>query len=336
MFKKISILLILATLLAGCSMMRSNRKIVTEGYAINLKLDELSSNRRAEYSGMCKYNDKVILLPQYPSFFRNIVGTDIIFMLTNQQLNEAIKKKGKTELKAKQIKVVNNLSYKLLPGYEGFEAICYDGQYFYIAVEFNSTTNQSGLLKAQLRNNDTELHILNEQSIVLDLPANVFNASYESIFLHNDSLYLIYEANGARINKKQIVKKVSKDFSSIEDITIEPIEFRITDVTDFDENGKGWAINYFWPGDLEKYNPEDDSIDNLYDYCNNIEQGIERIIPLKIEDDAISIDFMREPIYIKRKVLDYSSNWEGIVKTEAGFLIVTDKFPHTILRYIKK
>ncbi len=334
--RKYIIVLVLLTILTGCHVFSSSDYSNNESIVVELKLNEETSNVNAEFSGLCWYDDMLVMLPQYPSYFRQELGKDVIFLLDSKEINKAIKKNGKYELAPKSVEVVNNKTYKLLPGYEGFESICYDGEFFYLTVEYNSQTQQSILVKAQMINNDTQLEILNEVHYYLDLPSDVFNASFESSFTTDDYIYVIYEANGALINKKAIVKRISKTFSSVEDLAMDSIEYRITDVTRFNQAGEGWAINYLWPGDVEKYKPSTDYIANPYSTINNFEQGVERIIPLKLVNDKLIYDNNREPVYIKKEALDYSSNWEGIVNYKDGFLIVTDKFPKTIFKYIEK
>ncbi len=277
MLKKLLILSFLAVILTSCSLFTgSDNKDYSHQY-FDIKLSELNSDRNAEYSSLCWYGDNLILLPQYPSYFRSKIDQDAIFLITKDNLTSAIKRKGKRVVETEVIKVVNNLTYKFLPGYEGFEGICFDGEHFYLTVEYNSDTNQAAVVKARLSANNKELEILNEEHIILDLPTHVFNASYESIFVYDNHIYVIYEANGSRINKRPIAKRISKDLQTVEDVSFESIEYRITDVTSFDKTGRGWAINYFWPGDANHYLPDEDMIPNTFAEENNVEIGLERI-----------------------------------------------------------
>jgi hypothetical protein len=337
MWKKLLIISLISVILTSCSLFTGRDNQDYSKLYFDFNLTELASDRNAEYSSLCWYQDKLILLPQYPSYFRSKIDEDVIFMLTKDQLSKAIKRKGKAILEVSKIQVVNNETYKLLPGYEGFEGICYDGNYFYLSVEFNSSTQKGLVVKAQLSQDNKKLEILNDQHIILDLPANVFNASYESISSYNNDIYLIYEANGINVNNNAIVKKISSDLTKVEDVKFAAIEYRITDITAFDETGRAWAINYFWPGDASHYNPDEDNIPNSFPQTNNIEYGVERIIPLIINDNEIKYDTSRDPIYIKKEARDVSYNWEGIVKYDNNsFILATDKFPKTVLRYLKK
>ena len=337
MLKKLVIITFITLILASCSLFTRNKKEDYSQLYFDIRLSELASDKNAEYSSMCWFEDNLILLPQYPSYFQTSLNQDVIFMITKDKLSNAINRKGRKVIEPETIQVINNETYKMLPGYEGFEGICYDGEYFYLTVEYNSPTNQAVVVKARLSEDNKKLEILNDDHLVVDLPANVINASYESIFIYNDFIYVIYEANGRIINNNPIAKKISKDLQTVENINFESIEYRITDVTSFDETGKGWGINYFWPGDANLYLPYEDFIPNQFPAVNNIEQGVERIVPLIITDNAIEYDVSRDPIYIKKEARDDSYNWEGIVNYEDdSFLLVTDKFPRTVLRLLKK
>lgn len=337
MWKKLLLLSIFVMILTSCSLFTKSEDDDYSRLYFDIKLSELASDRNAEYSSLCWYEENLILLPQYPSYFRSKVDKDIIFMIPKDKLSNAIKNKGKKVIEPETIEVINNKVYQLLPGYEGFEGICYDGEFFYLTVEYNAASNQAVIVKARLTEDKQQLEILNDQHLILDLPTNVFNASYESIFIFDDHIYVIYEANGRIVNKNRIAKKISKDLQTVEDVRFDTIEYRITDVTSFDKTGRGWAINYFWPGDADHYLPDEDFIPNKFPNENNVEFGIERIIPLIINDNKIEYDKSRDPIYVKKEMRDVSYNWEGIVAyRDDSFFLVTDKFPQTVLRFLKK
>ena len=58
------------------------------------------------------------------------------------------------------------------------------------------------------------------------------------------------------------------------------------------------------------------------------------MVQFQIENDKIKLVNLT-PIEIKLSLNGDSRNWEGIVKYDSlGFLLITDKFPKTILAYI--
>ncbi len=59
---------------------------------------------------------------------------------------------------------------------------------------------------------------------------------------------------------------------------------------------------------------------------------MERIIKLQITTDGIQLADVT-PIYLTL-TSDESNNWEGLVRMNDGFLLVTDEYPTTILGYV--
>ena len=112
--------------------------------------------------------------------------------------------------------------------------------------------------------------------------------------------------------------------SEVEKIAFPNIEYRITDATCVDSSGKFFAINYFYPGEFGLLKP------NLKK--EEKDKAIEQILEFQILDDKI-IRTARQPKIISKGISKSGHNWEGIVKLNDGFLIITDMFPKTILAY---
>jgi hypothetical protein len=62
-------------------------------------------------------------------------------------------------------------------------------------------------------------------------------------------------------------------------------------------------------------------------------EPVERLLKFRIDNDKIEL-VERPAIYLELLEGD-SRNWEGIVAYGDGFLLVTDRFPTTILAYIE-
>jgi hypothetical protein len=60
---------------------------------------------------------------------------------------------------------------------------------------------------------------------------------------------------------------------------------------------------------------------------------VERLLAFVIEEDGIKL-VDQAPIYLEISG-DEARNWEGIVRYKHGFLLVTDKYPSTILAYVE-
>ncbi len=159
--------------------------------------------------------------------------------------------------------------------------------------------------------------------------------SCEAIAAKNDTIIPIYEANGKNVNPNTFVNIFSNKLEILGKVKFPNIEYRITDATKIDENGKFWAINYFFPKDEKKLNPAKDEIFNNFGIGKTHQNSkvVERIVEFEIKNEGISIS-NENPIYLKLLEND-SRNWEGLAKLdEKGFLIITDTFPETIFAFI--
>jgi hypothetical protein len=140
----------------------------------------------------------------------------------------------------------------------------------------------------------------------------------------------IYEVNSENSIETPIYHQFDKNLKS--DI-IKPFpftEYRITDATEIDKEGKFWVTNYFWPGDYGLLKPE---LNYKISKEENV-KPVERLLEFQFVDEKI-VRTETQPINIKLSEFSDSRNWEGIVRLDnRGFLIVTDKFPGTILAFI--
>ena len=156
------------------------------------------------------------------------------------------------------------------------------------------------------------------------------NMTFETILMNNNSVITIYEVNSEKVNEKPIYYQFDKDLKTNIIKPFPVTEYRITDATEIDNEGKFWVTNYFWPGDFDLLKP------NL-NYTITTKKDIkpvERLLEFQIVDGII-VRTETPPINIKLSEFGDSCNWEGIVRLDdKGFLIVTDKFPGTILAFL--
>ena len=145
---------------------------------------------------------------------------------------------------------------------------------------------------------------------------------------------MIYEANGSNLRKNHtdVFSHKRKIYHKLISRTLN----RITDATRMDNNGRFWAINYFWPGDKKLLMPGND------DVLNKVKQGsshskldqIERLVEFQLNRDEISISDTK-PIQLFLES-DASRNWEAVARLDdKGLLIATDKHPKMILGYVQ-
>jgi len=142
-----------------------------------------------------------------------------------------------------------------------------------------------------------------------------------------------YESNGQEVNNSPVVHLFDTNLLGVGTVPFPYIPYRITDVTELDENGRFWAINYNFPGD--RAIQEEDSLIAQYEEgpTHLTSDGVERLVEFQYSSDGIT-RIEQPPIQLQ--LLDEDlRNWEGIVRLDdLGFLLVTDKFPETILAFV--
>jgi hypothetical protein len=225
---------------------------------------------------------------------------------------------------------------RILAGFEGFEAIVFNGTDFYVSIEARQADGMMGYLVKGTAASDCSQLVIDPDSVVsLPPQADIGNMSHETLVIYQNNLYAIYEANGVNVNPdpEAYVFDLSLEDHSI--IDLPNVEYRLTDATEPDDNGAFWAINYFFPGDARDLNPAADQISLEYG-VGVTHQGsdpVERLVEFRIDKDGVQL-VEQAPIYLEL-LDDDSRNWEGVVRYGDGFLLVTDKFPTTILAYVE-
>ncbi len=275
-----------------------------------------------EISGLAWHNDNLILLPQYPA--------DKIYSIPKQQIIEFLDS-CRTTIFPKEIKWDASNIDKRICGFEGFESIIFNDDTVYVTIEVEKHKKNSGYIARGIIDTKRNEIKINKKSLKkIKTPVTLRNMTYETILINNNSLITIYEVNSKKVNKLPIYHQFDRNLQS--DI-IKPFpatEYRITDATEIDDEGKFWVTNYFWPGDYDLLKPD-------LNYTIAKKEDIkpaERLLEFLILDGQI-FRTEKPPIDIKISEFGDSRNWEGVVRLDdKGFLIATDKFPGTILAFI--
>ncbi len=337
------LLLLLVILMFGCnggtdnSIKTPNSKLLTESTITSIPLSGKLADRNAEISGLAWYNNLLVLLPQFPARFGNskygaipVIREEAIY---NYLYNNTAD-------------VVEHELYTLIaPGLEGymdaasgFEACDFVNDNIYVTIEkADGNTTQSFIVKGII---DSSLKVITLNSNTLtkiDAPEHLYNFSCESLFQLNEKLYAIYEANGVNVNKSPLVYCFDPDLNKQDNLSFPNIEYRITDAV-ADRIGQSfWAINYNYPGDSDMLNPGNDNIAADYGigFSHSETNIVERIIKFDLNDSAATFT-NNNPVYIELDLNNGGKNWEGITLfRSSGFLLVTDKFPETIIAFVQ-
>ena len=291
-----------------------------------------ASERNLEMSGLAWYKDNLILMPQYVN-----ESSPAFYFLTKSSLRNWLNGDRREPLTPQRIDVVMPDYDNLIKGYQGFEAICFNGKDAYLTMEskFNDKM-KSFVVKGKINMKNKSLKIEKDDLKEIPLALNMKNMGYESILKYKNNLMILFEANGVNVNSNPNASFYNFSLKRKKSAPFPNIEYRITDVTEVDNQNKFWALNFFWPGEKKLLKPGSDIF--LKDLSNtNSHQEfdhVERLIEFKIDGKNISRTNSL-PIYLKLNKT--SRNWEGLVRMDKnGFLLIVDEYPRTILAYINQ
>ena len=311
----------------------TNREYLEEVEVIPLKLPERISAASFEYSGMGWFGDYLVLLPQYPEG-KDFSRKPNLFAIAKQDLLAAITDPD-LELPVRDIPIENSDLRSVIRGFEGFESILFVDQSVYLTIESRAGDPMMGYLIRGVVNGDLESITLDVNSIVELRPfSSELNATFEGMTYWNGSLYVMYEHNSMRNVKQPVAYQINPDLENIREIPFPVINYRITDATISDVDGKFWVMNYFFPGDTHLAVDQDSLVEEYGEGKTHAENDpVERLVQLQIENDQISrID--QPPTYLQLLDNDIARNWEGLVMLDnLGFLLITDSFPGSVLGF---
>lgn len=310
-------------------------KVLPEGEVQEIPLVGPASEARAEISGMAWCGEYLVLLPQYPDRFEED-ATANVFAIPQNVLGDYFSGGFSGGITPALVPFDTGGMEGTIAGFEGFEAIVFIGLDFYVSIEARHADGMMGyLVKGYIEPGCSRLELDPNSLVSLPPQADIGNMSHETLAIYQDQLYAIYEANGVNVNPNPVAHVFDLSLESHTTVDLANIEYRLTDAAVPGSNGEFWAINYFFPGDARKLAPASDPI--ALDYGVGVshqnKDAVERLIKFRIGDDGVRL-VDQAPIYMEL-LDDDSRNWEGIVKYRDGFLLVTDRFPTTILAYVE-
>ena len=326
---------VVATLVAEAPANESG--IIIEHDLIEIPLPGELASASMEYSGLAWYKDDLILLPQYPN---GIWGNqDGLMYAINQDNLDKFLKDPTTELAVKSVLFDDGGLSKRLKGFEGFEAIVFIEDSVYMAIETRGgDPMKSFIVKGSIESVEGELKAIlldGSSQVELRVQNNNSNASYEALSSDGEFIYAFFEQNGKDQNANPFVLRLDADLENQQEIPLDAISYRVTDATLIDGYGTFWMINYFFPGDTH-LTVDEDPISTRYGLGESHQQNepVERLLKLKLTDEGFQVA-EEPPLYLQLLENDEARNWEGLVRFgEQGFLVITDKFPDSILGYI--
>jgi hypothetical protein len=162
------------------------------------------------------------------------------------------------------------------------------------------------------------------------------NMSDEAMVVAGGEVYTFHEINGPAVNPDPVAHRFSADLQLLGTVTCPALEYRITDATEVDADGRFWVVNYFYPGDRELIRPGPDALRQrdgagpTHRRC----QAVERLVEFQLRGGEV---ICTDTPVIQLQLLgdEQCRNWEGVVRLDGrGFLLVTDEYPRTILAFV--
>ncbi|HEX37999.1 MAG TPA: hypothetical protein ENG70_03970 [Candidatus Cloacimonetes bacterium] len=339
--KKIKILFILMIIFSACSSIRQVQKSEEPAVQVEVNVQYITlegaiSEPKAEISGLAWYNDYLILLPQYPHLFPSEYdGT--FFAIPKGKIAENLNEIPNTPISPIPINVKAPNLMNIIEGYEGFESIAFYENTVFFTVESEPDAMMGYLMKGTISDDMKTITVDVDERVELPPRAPIENATDETIIVTPDRVITIYEWNSMLLENQPYAYMFDHSLNLIDSLSMPYVEYRITDATQIDENDNFWVINYMWSGDYSKNYDPSDPIAEKYGKGSTHKnyKTVERLLEFHFSPRGISL-VNTHPIQLKLTDDENSRNWEGIVRyDDKGFLIVTDKFPRTLLGYVK-
>lgn len=284
----------------------------------------------AELSGLAWHGETLILLPQYPERFGE--GDGAVFALSKADIQTAVQ--TATSLEPKPVLLNAPGLKESISNFQGYESIVFHGDQVFLTIEAGEGTDMHGyLVSGEISADESEitLDVSNVVEIPMAFPSD--NHSDEAILIMGDSVLTFFEINGADLNPAPVAHIFDLDLNPQGTISFPNLEYRLTDAAA--DGNNFWVINYFFPGDTDMAPSVDPLAETYGEGPTHAQQDqVERLVEMKYSPNGISFA-NSAPIQLTLDG-DTARNLEGLVLLdEQGFLLVTDKFPSTMLIFVE-
>ncbi len=310
-----------------------------EHAVLEIPLQGRLANSDAELSGLAWYSDTLILLPQYPQRMgtglastqsKDAAGS-ALFALPRAQIVAAARQPAPTPLMPSPVQFDSAGVESHITGFEGYEAIAFWGDRAYLTIEAHRGEHMlgyivSGKMQAQA------LH-LDPASLTENPPqADQANHSDEALLVTPERILTFFESNGVGLNPAPHATVFDLQLKRLQPLSLPHLEYRLTDAAGPDDQGRFWVINYQYPGDKDLV-PAQDPLAAEYGQgaTHACSQIVERLVEFQITPQGI-VRTSTPPVQLQLRPDGEARNWEGLaILPGVGFILVTDKFPDTIL-----
>ncbi len=288
---------------------------------------------RAEVSGLAWYGDWLVLLPQYPNWdARETDGS--LYAIHRTDILDYLDGQRSAPPEVRPIPLHAPGLIRMIRGYQGFEALAFQGDQVFLLIEAGTGAKMSGyLVGGNIAPNLSGITLNVDVLRRIATPASIPNVGYESLVIANNHLLTFYEGNGVCLSQAPAAFVFDTELTPLGMIPFPSIEWRITDATVVDSTGHFWAINFGFPGSLE-YNCGRDPLAEQYGEGSTHAASavVERLVEMVYTPSGIMLS---ETAPIQLELTAEARNWEGIVRLDGrGFLLATDRYPATLLGFV--
>ncbi|MFO0597837.1 MAG: hypothetical protein U0228_21225 [Myxococcaceae bacterium] len=285
----------------------------------------------AELSGLAWLGDDLVLVTQYPHRFESS------FCAISRAQLDALKLDGTDAPVTPRLLHVDVGPW--LGQREGFEAMTTLGRNVFLT--FEAEDGEGGKRSAfLLRGELGDGGLVFDPAFKVELPAqaqfngrDLPNVSYEALTARDGQVFAFYEWNGS-INPHPHALSWSPD-AGLREVPLQPLEYRVTDATLPDEQGRFWVIDYLFTRDAKYVSDAgQERLEQLVElqFSKKKGGGIERTASKPIRwpllDAGVDAD--------EKALTRAQRNWEGVVRYRDGFLLATDRYPVTTVGYVRR
>jgi hypothetical protein len=255
--------------------------------------------------------------------------------LNKREIIDYLDGRTSAPLKPREIPLVTGGIEEEIWLFEGFEAIAFSGGQVFMTIEARNLLGMKGYLVAGSVASDLSEVRLDPVSLTKNPPQmNLGNKSDEALFIADDNLFTLYEANGA-LNPDPHATRFNRSLQPQGVIPFPRLEYRLTDATAPDAGGRFWVVNVHYYGE-RALKPQSDPLAEQYGEgaTHARAMSVERLVELQYHPDEITFT-ETPPVQLQLEFEVGTHNWEGLARLDKlGFLLVTDKYPGTLLSFV--
>lgn len=289
-----------------------------------------------EISGLTWYGDTLVVLPQFPSRMTDVNGRGRLYGISRAALKRAVADSARPLLEPTPIPIAADGLGDHTTVYEGCEGLLFIGKHVYVVVEgAREEAGMEGILyRGSVAPGLRSIRLQTSSAQLLPMQAALPNMSYEALTARGDTILALFEANGKQVNPSAAAYRYEPDLQPADAVSFPPLEYRLTDATNMDSQGRFWVINYFYPEEQNLLDPGRDSVAVRFGEgtTHRASDVVERLVEYRYTPSGIHRT-ETPPIWLKLEE-GTPRNWEGLARFGDGFLLATDKYPTTILAHV--